>query len=216
MGKDYSLAKKIGMRIYEEALKDESPLGIDIKTQVTISGEEVDQVIVAVPTVKSDESYTKIVKKIIKGICTPKKIIINGTGEYHIHGPIGDCGTTGRKLVVDFYGGRSRIGGGSPWTKDGSKADLTLNIFAYECAKTYFHEVSKVTHVGHVESELSCCIGKQEITCTCTAYDVYGSEISSIENKGKIRPSELIGRYKLDKPIYSELCYKGILTAVDL
>ena len=216
MAKDYDLAKKIGSAIYEKALLPESPLGIDIKTQVSINGDgEVEQVIVAVPTVEGDTTHKKIINKIIKSFCTPKKIIINGTGEYHIHGPVGDCGTTGRKLVVDFYGGRSRIGGGSPWTKDGSKADLTLNIFAHDCAKTFFHEIAKTTHVDHTESELCCCIGKQDISCTCTAYDENGVAITSIENRAKIKPSELIQLYKLDKPIYSELCYKGILTAVN-
>jgi S-adenosylmethionine synthetase len=57
-------------------------------------------------------------------------VIINGTGKYVQHGPIADCGITGRKLAVDFYGGNGRIGGGSPWTKDPSKADLTLNLYA--------------------------------------------------------------------------------------
>jgi S-adenosylmethionine synthetase len=218
MGWDYGLAKEIGMRLYEEALRPESPLGLDIKTQVTVDGNEIEQVIVAVPSVPGNTEYTKIVRKIIRKVCNvlpPKKIIINGTGEYHIHGPVGDCGTTGRKLVVDFYGGNSRIGGGSPWTKDGSKADLTLNIFARDCAETYFHDISRATRVEWVETELSCCIGKQDITCTCKAFSSDGMLISKHENRAKIKPSDLIKIYKLDKPIYSELCAKGIFTAIE-
>lgn len=215
LGWDHGTARMIGMQLFEEASKQESPIGLDIKTQVTVNDKEVEQVIVAVPTLPGDVSYRRKVHKIIKNICNPKKIIINGTGEYHIHGPIGDCGTTGRKLVVDFYGGNSRIGGGSPWTKDGSKADLTLNIFARDCAQTYYHDISRATHVGHVESELSCCIGKQEITCVCKAFTSTGDLITAIENRAKIKPSDLIKIYKLDKPIFAELCYKGILSAVD-
>jgi len=215
MGWDHCLAKEIGMKIYENALLPDSPLGLDIKTQVTVSDNEVEQVIVAVPTLTGNEEYVKIVKKIIKSICKPKRTIINGTGEYHIHGPVGDCGTTGRKLAVDFYGGNSRIGGGSPWTKDGSKADLTLNIFARDCAKSYYDEISDVTRVGHVESQLSCCIGRQDIICDCSAYDDYGNKICSITRKAKIKPSDLIKLYNLDKPIFSELCVNGLLTAVD-
>ena len=117
-GYDYYLAKKIGQALYNEALKSKS-LGIDIKTQVTISTDEtgektVEEVIVAIPMVAGKEKEgIKEVKEIIKTICpadTP--LIINGTGTYCKHGPIADSGTTGRKLVVDFYGGNSRIGGG--------------------------------------------------------------------------------------------------------
>lgn len=56
-------------------------------------------------------------------------------GTYVKHSTFGDCGTTGRKLAVDFYGGNCPIGGGSPWTKDGTKADLSLNMLARKFAK---------------------------------------------------------------------------------
>lgn len=117
-GYDFYLAKKIGQALYNEALKSKT-LGIDIKTQVTISTDEtgektVEEVIVAIPMVSGMEKEgIKEVKEIIKTFCpanTP--FIINGTGTYCKHGPIADSGTTGRKLVVDFYGGNSRIGGG--------------------------------------------------------------------------------------------------------
>ena len=84
------------------------------------------------------------------------EIIINGTGRYVQHSPIADCGTTGRKLAVDFYGGACRIGGGSPWTKDGSKADLTLNLYARKLARQYAEEYG-----CDVYTSLACCIGKQ-------------------------------------------------------
>lgn len=119
-GLDYYMAKKIGKELYQAALASPN-LGIDIKTQVTIAFDDaqteakVAKIIVAIPMVegKEDEGM-KEVKEIVKKYkpSTETPVIINGTGKYCIHGPIGDSGTTGRKLVVDFYGGRSRIGGG--------------------------------------------------------------------------------------------------------
>ena len=68
------------------------------------------------------------------------QLIINGTGKYIKHASMGDCGTTGRKLAVDFYGGNCNVGGGSAWTKDGTKADLTLNLYARMLALNYMRQ----------------------------------------------------------------------------
>lgn len=121
-GYEYQLAKDIGKKIYEKALSPNSVLGLDIKTQVTISLEAnrdperlVEEVIIAVPMVEGKEKEgKKEVKEILKQFPDTfhTSVIINGTGKYTRHGPVADAGTTGRKLVVDFYGGRSRIGGG--------------------------------------------------------------------------------------------------------
>ena len=59
-----------------------------------------------------------------------KEIIVNATGIYQMHSSVADCGITGRKLACDFYSTACPIGGGSPWTKDASKADLTLKLCA--------------------------------------------------------------------------------------
>lgn len=121
-GYEFQMAKDIGKKIYEKALSPTSCLGLDIKTQVTISIDtgrdperEVEEIIIAVPMVPGKETEgKKEVKEILKSFpeASKAKVIINGTGVYAQHGPIADSGTTGRKLVVDFYGGRSRIGGG--------------------------------------------------------------------------------------------------------
>lgn len=123
MGKDYELAKKIGTALYENAKHTRIPLGLDIKTQVSTITDmmdgsfEVDEVIVAIPTGKgmTDKMLKQFVAQTIMHEApeaAKAKLIINGTGLYQVHGPIGDSGTTGRKLAVDFYGSRSRIGGG--------------------------------------------------------------------------------------------------------
>lgn len=224
-GIDYSLAKTLGTILYNEAIKGETPIGLDIKTQVTVEMEEngeyeVKDVIVAIPTHEMDEKDTKkFVKGIIKEylpVAQNANLIVNGTGAYHIHGPVGDSGTTGRKLVVDFYGSRSRIGGGSPWTKDGTKADLTLNMFAYEMAKRYYAILKdEISNLHHVETELSCCIGKQEVSCFVTAYDENGVPAYTTMESGKIKPSDLIKKYELDKPHFFELCTKGLFTRIE-
>lgn len=216
-GYDYYIAKKLGQELYNSALKSKV-LGLDIKTQVTVLfddyGEKsVEEAIVAIPMVSGKEKEgLKEVKEIVKSVVpanTP--VIINGTGTYCKHGPIADSGTTGRKLVVDFYGGNSRIGGGSPWTKDGTKEDLTLNIFAYENAKEYFKEIEG-TPVKRVETEISSCIGKSQVLIQTTAYDSDGVVIFRDGEIKRIKPETLIKRYKLNTPIYTQLCREGIFT----
>ena len=222
-GLDYSLAKNIGTALYVEALGSKE-LGIDIKTQVTVSYDDnydplVEEVIVAIPMVEDLEADGKRkVKELLKRFPETKdaNVIINGTGAYCRHGPIADSGTTGRKLVVDFYGGRSRIGGGSPWTKDGTKADLTLNLFAHEIAMEYFKNLKSAgAPVHRVEVELSCCIGRQEVLCQIMAYDVQGTIVYTSSDMNKVSTKSLINRYKLNKPTYAKLCREGLFTTFD-
>jgi len=217
-GKDYAMAKKIGQYLYKQALDLKSPFGIDIKTQVTYDKTEkkIVAVVVAIPTVPDGKDYTKEVKDMIKKEfpeTKSAKFTINGTGAYHIHGPIGDSGTTGRKLVVDFYGSGSRIGGGSPWTKDGTKADLTLNMFAREIAKVGYQELkNEIPDMESVGTELSCCIGKQEVLCITTAYDSEGIPLYRIADEKKVPNEFLINRYSLREPKFAKLCELGLFS----
>lgn len=118
-GRDYATAKAIGKDLYYAALSSDK-LGIDIKTQVTVRYDQalvesqIEKVIVAIPMVagKEKEAKKEVLEIVRRHAPKEAKVIINGTGAYCQHGPIADCGTTGRKLAVDFYGGRSRIGGG--------------------------------------------------------------------------------------------------------
>lgn len=126
MPKDWWLARKIGKHLY-----DTRYAGIDIKTQVTLKDDRIDEIVVAVPM--NHRHFDTDIAAAVAFCCNGSreyKLHVNGTGRYVKHGPIGDCGITGRKLAVDFYGGNCRIGGGSPWTKDGTKADLSLNLLA--------------------------------------------------------------------------------------
>lgn len=225
-GIDYSLAKRLGMALYQKARYEKYPIGLDIKTQVTVliseTGEyEVKKIIVAIPCNREKISSQKLRSFVKKQIETyiPEakgaKLIVNGTGAYEVHGPVGDSGTTGRKLVVDFYGSRSRIGGGSPWTKDGSKADLTLNLFAYDMAKNIYNELKEqVNGLHHVETELSCCIGKRSVLMYVTAYDENGVPCYQAVEEEDIPPSFLIKKYGLDKPNYARMCVEGLFSCV--
>ena len=133
----------------------------------------------------------------------PDNIIVNGTGRYTYHGPIADCGITGRKLACDFYSTACPIGGGSPWTKDATKADLTLNLYARKLA---------CENLGNNDEcfvYLSSCIGRAELPSGLIKTVKNGAtEYRNLWCNQK--PSTLIRAYGLDMPIYTQLCKKGI------
>jgi S-adenosylmethionine synthetase len=115
---------------------------------------------------------------------------------------MGDCGITGRKLVVDFYGSGCEIGGGSPWTKDGTKADLTLNLKARQIA---FNALCSF-NIDYAKVQLACCIGKPDVSFT-----IFGADRKVISKGSQImRPSELITHFNLDKPVFADLCRFGL------
>ena len=131
------LAQKLNNALYEKALKSDN-LGLDIKTQITLDEKNnITTAIVAIPMLKKEDLTDFVIETLNQ---TPQNIIINGTGSYTTHSSIADCGITGRKLAVDFYSTACPIGGGSPWTKDASKADLTLNLYARKLAIDYLKD----------------------------------------------------------------------------
>ena len=127
---------------------------------------------------------------------------MNGTGRYVAHGSVADCGTTGRKLVVDFYGGNSRIGGGCPWGKDPTKADVTLNVYARRKAL----EGMKRYGLPSMQCMISCCIGSRDIRVT-----LLDGENRVVETYTESNPaSRVIAGLGLDKPVYAEMCRNGL------
>lgn len=197
MGYDHWLAKEICHTLYEKRLG-----GLDIKTQVVMDDDRITKVIIAIPTLS--DSQTRHIEQFVR-LYLPHdngtEIIVNGTGKYVQHSSIADCGTTGRKLAVDFYGGNSKIGGGSPWTKDASKADLTLNLLARDIAIQKAKQFKRDIFVS-----LACCIGKQEVDMC-----VSDRENRIIEECVMVfSPQELIERYKLNTPIYASMCKWGL------
>lgn len=198
---DYYLAKNLNSKLFNSGLG-----GLDIKTQVVIENDShLLKVIVAIPLLDDNVKIVEnFVRNEIKGDYT---LVINGTGTYKTHSSIADCGTTGRKLAVDFYGGNCNIGGGSPWTKDGSKADLTLNLYAREKAVDY---IKRYPQYYFVKSSVACCIGKKEIDVEIVS-DTGKVLLRTVEN---ISPQVLIERYKLNNSIYKNLCRNGLFSII--
>lgn len=193
---EHALAKRLCHDLFYSGLG-----GLDIKTQVMTHGDKVHKVIVAIPLL--NEADTEKIEKYVRlyGAFRSCEVIVNGTGRYVQHSSIADCGTTGRKLVVDFYGGACRIGGGSPWTKDGSKADLALNLYARDLAKQYARKFE-----CDVFTSLACCIGKQEVevsVCDASGYIIW-------EGKNTIKPLGIYRKYLLHKPVYADMCRWGL------
>ena len=197
---EFELAKRLNNALYQIA-RESNNLGLDIKTQITLTDSgEIDTAIAAIPMIKPQD--------LTETVCTvlgqkPKHIIVNGTGSYQMHASIADCGITGRKLACDFYSTSCAVGGGCPWTKDGSKADLTLNLFARELA---------VQHLADNDEcfvYLSSCIGKSALPSA--TIKLIKSGRAKMQNLTiKQTPADLIRHFHLDQPVYAQMCQKGI------
>lgn len=148
----HSLAKRID-EVRERKILDY--LRPDGKTQVTIDYKngkprKVNQVVIAVPhkekitlnQVKKD-LYKNVVSKVLEEFgykISEKDLIVNGTGIWHMSGPAVDSGLTGRKIVVDTYGGYARVGGGAFSGKDPTKVDRSGAYAARFIAKNVVRE----------------------------------------------------------------------------
>lgn len=176
-------------------------LGIDIKTQITLNElGGVETVVVAVPMLKDVDLTTFIVLALGE---EPENIIVNGTGTYKYHSSVADCGVTGRKLACDFYGTSCPIGGGSPWTKDASKADVTLNFYARKLALEYLQDNDECFVY------LSSCIGKAKLPSATVKTIKDG--IHNMRNLQIIKkPCEIITEFGLNQPVFAKLCRNGI------
>ena len=201
MPKDWWLARKIGKHLY-----DTRYAGLDIKTQVTMKDDRIEEIVVAIPM--NHRHFDSDIGNAVAFCCNGSreyKLHINGTGKFVKHGPVGDCGVTGRKLAVDFYGGNCKIGGGSPWTKDGTKADLSLNLLARARALSY---VKEHPDCPEVFCTISCRIGSPEILVVFT--DRQGNEL--LAYRECISPDELIKHFRLREPRFAEMCRNGLFT----
>ncbi|MBQ8481646.1 MAG: methionine adenosyltransferase domain-containing protein [Alphaproteobacteria bacterium] len=200
INRELFLAKKLNRALYEKALKSDN-LGLDIKTQVTLDGDEIKTVVAAIPMLEI-EDLSGFIGDVLSE--NPQQLIINGTGNYTYHSAIADCGITGRKLACDFYSTASAVGGGSPWSKDASKADLTLNLYARRLA------VENLKDNDEVWVYLSSCIGKSELPSA--VLKVRKGEVVSEHNiEIDATPQTLIKKLGLDKPVFAKLCRNGLV-----
>jgi len=197
----------------------------DGKAQVTVVYKNnqpvgVDKVVVAVAhdeAVKQSEIeqkiYTEIQTKILEPIgfsINKNQLIVNGTGLWHIPGPASDAGLTGRKIIVDSYGGFARVGGGAFSGKDPSKVDRSGAYAARFIAKNI---VAKGL-ADRCEVALAYCIGKpnpvmQAIetfgTATVSINDIedYSHDLIDTSVKG------IVSKLDLRRPIYTETSAYG-------
>lgn len=199
INRELFLARKLNKALYDKARQSEN-LGIDIKTQITLNDDRIETAIVAIPMLRDEDLTNFIIETLGE---KPEHIVVNGTGRYTYHGSVADCGMTGRKLACDFYSTAAPIGGGSPWTKDASKADLTLNVYARILA------CENLADNDECFVYLSSCIGRNELPSGLIK-TIKNGVVSYRNLWCNQKPSTLIKAYGLNKPIYAELCSKGI------
>lgn len=138
------------------------------------------------------------------------KIYINPTGSFIIGGPQGDCGLTGRKIIVDTYGGAAHHGGGCFSGKDPSKVDRSAAYAARYIAKN----VVAAGLADKCEMQLSYAIGKPEPTSisvnTFGTGKVADGLIENLVNKNfDLRPAGIISMLDLERPIYTPTAVYG-------
>lgn len=138
------------------------------------------------------------------------KYYINPTGQFIIGGPVGDCGLTGRKIIVDTYGGMARHGGGAFSGKDPSKVDRSAAYMARYVAKN----IVAAGLAERCEVQVSYAIGVAEPTSI--AVDTFGTGkieeaemVSIIREHFDLRPKGLIAQLDLLKPIYQKTAAYG-------
>lgn len=200
INRELYLAKLLNNALYVKARQSKN-LGLDIKTQITLNDyDHIETAIVAIPMLEPEDLTVFIVQTLGE---IPDTLIVNGTGTYKYHSSVADCGVTGRKLACDFYGTACPIGGGSPWTKDASKADMTLNFYASKLALEYLQDNDECFVY------LSSCIGRSELP-SAVVKTVKHSVVTEHSLQINKKPSEIITELGLNKPVFARLCRKGI------
>ena len=197
----------------------------DGKGQVTVEYDDnnkpmrVDTVVLSVqhdPKVKfatlRKDMIEKVIKKVIPAKYLDKKTIyhINPTGRFVIGGPHGDCGLTGRKIIVDTYGGKGAHGGGAFSGKDPSKVDRSAAYMARYIAKNLV--AAKLSH--EVEVQLAYAIGvaepvsvRIETNGTSKYTDSQLGEL--VANSFDLTPTGIIKKLDLKRPIYRKTAAHG-------
>ena len=159
-----------------------------------------------------NQAFEHIIEPVVpKNWITPKtKIFINPTGKFVIGGPVGDCGLTGRKIIVDTYGGMARHGGGAFSGKDPSKVDRSAAYASRYVAKN----IVAAGLADYCEIQVSYAIGVAEPTSI--SIDTFGSSKMSekeleaqIRKHFDLRPKSLINALQLKRPIYQDTAAYG-------
>ena len=173
--------------------------------------------------VSQDEIKEGVMENIIKPIVPSEwildstKIFINPTGKFVIGGPVGDCGLTGRKIIVDTYGGMARHGGGAFSGKDPSKVDRSAAYAARYVAKN----IVAAGHADYCEIQVSYAIGVAKPTSinvnTFNSEKISKDAIEKIvEEHFDLRPKSLINMLDLKRPIYLPTAAYGHFGRTDI
>jgi S-adenosylmethionine synthetase len=196
----------------------------DGKSQVTVEyknkkPKRIDTVVVATQHSPS-VNYKTLRKQIIENVVLPvlpkrlvdKNIIyhVNPTGRFVVGGPKGDCGLTGRKIIVDTYGGRGSHGGGAFSGKDPTKVDRTASYMARYIAKN----IVAAGLADSCEIQLSYAIGVARpisiLVETEGTAKISEQKLSQIVGKlFPLTPKEMIRHLKLARPIFSQTSFGG-------
>jgi len=196
----------------------------DAKSQVTFAYDQgkivgIDAVVLSTQH-REDIKQTDLVEAVMEEIIKPvlpaewlterTKFHINPTGRFVIGGPVGDCGLTGRKIIVDTYGGTARHGGGAFSGKDPSKVDRSAAYAARYVAKN----IVAAGLADRCEIQVSYAIGVAEPTSI--SVETFGTEkvakdliVSLVSEHFDLRPYGLIEMLDLIKPIYQETAAYG-------
>ena len=203
----------------------------DMKSQVTIdytdeNNPKVDTILMSIqhdPDFNEEEFKTFIKEKIMKEVVRKHhmnedyKVFINPTGRFVIGGPHGDTGLTGRKIIVDTYGGMARHGGGAFSGKDPSKVDRSAAYITRYIAKT----IVAAGLCDRIEIQLSYAIGVKDPTSVHV--DTYGTGkvadeviLDAIKKEFDLTPQGIINTLDLLNPIYGPTAAYGHFGRTDV
>lgn len=203
----------------------------DMKSQVTIdytdeNNPKVDTILMSIqhdPDFNEEEFKTFIKEKIMKEVVRKHhmnedyKVFINPTGRFVIGGPHGDTGLTGRKIIVDTYGGMARHGGGAFSGKDPSKVDRSAAYITRYIAKN----IVAAGLCDRIEIQLSYAIGVKDPTSVHV--DTYGTGkvadeviLDAIKKEFDLTPQDIINTLDLLNPIYGPTAAYGHFGRTDV
>lgn len=227
-----SLAHKLTRRLAEVRKNGTLPyLRPDGKSQVTIEyaygkPKRVDTVVVSSqhhPDISHDQIEADIIEHVVKPVVPADflddgtKYLINPTGRFVTGGPAGDAGLTGRKVIVDTYGGVARHGGGAFSGKDATKVDRSATYMTRYIAKN----IVAAGIADRIEVQLSYAIGVARPTSV--AVETFGTGVISderivelIEKNFDMRPGAIIRDLDLRRPIYRQVAAYGHFGRTDI
>ena len=219
------MAHKLSKRLTTVRKKEIVPfLRPDGKTQVTVEYEDdkpkrIETILIStqhLDSVTTEEVRSAVIENVIKAVIPENmiddktNIYVNPTGRFVIGGPLGDTGLTGRKIIVDTYGGYSRHGGGAFSGKDASKVDRSAAYMLRHIAKN----IVANGYAKKCEIQVAYAIGMKEPLSICLNTFGTGTKseeelVQMIKNKFDLTPTGIINYLQLKQPIYSQTTNYG-------